>query len=170
MSPWRHLRAILLLPVVVTLVLPALVLWRTSSANVGWGLPGWLAALPIVAGVALIGTGVALVVWTVSLFVVHGDGTLAPWDPTSRLVVRGPYRHVRHPMIGGVACVLLGEAVVLGSVPLLVWFALAVGVNALYLPLVEERGLARRFGQDWAADRASVPRYVPRRTPWDPPV
>ena len=45
----------------------------------------------------------------------------------------------------------------------------AFGVNALYLPLVEERGLARRFGEEWAAYRASVPRYVPRRTPWDPP-
>jgi protein-S-isoprenylcysteine O-methyltransferase Ste14 len=170
MSAWRHVRAILLLPVVVTLVVPALVLWWTRSANVGWGLPGGLAALPVSAGVALIGAGVALVVWTVSLFIAHGEGTLAPWDPTSRLVLRGPYRHVRHPMIGGVACTLLGEAVLLGSVPLLVWFALAVGINALYLPLVEERGLARRFGDDWAAYRANVPRYFPRRTQWDPPA
>ncbi|MGH3078149.1 MAG: methyltransferase family protein [Gaiellaceae bacterium] len=103
-----------------------------------------------------------------TLFVKEGGGTLAPWDPTSRLVVRGPYRHVRHPMIGGVASILLGEAALLGSSPLLVWFAIAVGVNAVYLPLVEERSLERRFGEEWAIYRANVPRFVPRLTPWDP--
>jgi protein-S-isoprenylcysteine O-methyltransferase Ste14 len=167
-SPWRHVRAILLLPVVVTVVVPALVLWWTGSVSVGWGLPDGLAVLPVLLGLSLIGAGLALVAWTVTLFVKEGGGTLAPWDPTSRLVVRGPYRHVRHPMIGGVASILLGEAALLGSPPLLVWFAIAVGVNAVYLPLVEERSLERRFGEEWATYRANVPRFVPRLTPWDP--
>jgi protein-S-isoprenylcysteine O-methyltransferase Ste14 len=136
--------------------------------SVGWGLPDGLAVLPVLLGLSLIGAGLALVAWTVTLFVKEGGGTLAPWDPTSRLVVRGPYRHVRHPMIGGVASILLGEAALLGSPPLLVWFAIAVGVNAVYLPLVEERSLERRFGEEWATYRANVPRFVPRLTPWDP--
>jgi protein-S-isoprenylcysteine O-methyltransferase Ste14 len=167
MSLWRHVRAILLLPVVVTLVVPALVVWRTGDVNVGWGLPDGVVVLPLLLGTAWIGCGLALVVWTVSLFVTEGEGTLAPWDPTSRLVVRGPYRHVRHPMIGGVACILAGEAVLLGSVPLLLWFVSAVAVNAVYLPLVEERGLERRFGEDYAAYRANVPCFAPRLTPWE---
>ncbi|MGH3078150.1 MAG: hypothetical protein ACRDPZ_08195 [Gaiellaceae bacterium] len=57
MSPWRHVRAILLLPVVVTLVVPALVLRWTGSVSVGWGLPGGLAALAMLLGVSLIGAG-----------------------------------------------------------------------------------------------------------------
>ena len=168
MSPWRHVRAILLLPVVVTIVVPALLVWWTDDVDVGWGLPGRLAVLPVLLGAALIGVGLALGAWTVSLFVAEGEGTLAPWDPTSRLVVRGPYRHVRHPMIGGVACILAGEAALLGSVALLLWFFSAVAVNAVYLPLVEERGLERRFGEDYAAYRANVPRFLPRLTPWPP--
>lgn len=166
MPVWRHVRAILLLPVVVTLIVPALVVW--AAGGVGWGLPVGLAASTILLGLTLVGLGVALVVWTVGLFVAEGEGTLAPWDPTSKLVVRGPYRYVRHPMIGGVLAILLGEALLLGSTPLLGWFAAVLAVNAVYLPLVEEPGLVRRFGEDYEAYRADVPRFVPRLSAWDP--
>jgi protein-S-isoprenylcysteine O-methyltransferase Ste14 len=168
-SAWRHLRAILLLPVVAALVVPALIVWWTGDVSVGCGLPAGIAWLPVVAGLTLLGLGLALVFWTVKLFVVVGRGTLAPWDPTSRLVVLGPYRQVRNPMISGVACVLAGEAVLLGSVPLLIWLAMFVAVNAVYMPLVEEPGLRRRFGEDYEAYCASVPRWIPRSARTWPP-
>jgi protein-S-isoprenylcysteine O-methyltransferase Ste14 len=168
MSGWRHVRAVLLLPVVVTLVVPTLLVLWTGNVRVGWGSDGVLAGLPVVLGVGLIACGVGLVVWTVGLFVREGEGTLAPWDPTVKLVVRGPYRHVRHPMIGGVATILLGEAVLLGSTAVAGWLVAVVTVNAVYLPLVEERGLVRRFGSDYEVYRANVPRFVPRLSAWDP--
>jgi protein-S-isoprenylcysteine O-methyltransferase Ste14 len=154
--------------VVVTLVVPTLLVLWTGDVRVGWGLDGVLAGLPVVLGVGLIACGVGLVVWTVGLFVREGEGTLAPWDPTAKLVVRGPYRHVRHPMIGGVATILLGEAVLLGSTAVAGWLVAVVTVNAVYLPLVEERGLVRRFGSDYEVYRANVPRFVPRLSAWDP--
>ena len=43
-------------------------------------------------------------------------------------------------MICGVMSVLLGEAVVAASLPLLGWFAVFVIVNAAYIPLAESRG------------------------------
>ena len=160
MSVWRHLRAIGLLPVTVTIVVPGLILWRAGAELAPWPL----ATL----GVALIGIGLALVTWTVSLFVRIGKGTLAPWDPTSRLVVVGPYRHVRNPMISGVLTVLLGESALFGSLPLLVWFGVVFALNAVYFPLVEEPGLRERFGEDYDAYRANVPRWLPRLRPWEP--
>ena len=129
--------------------MPALIVWATGSVSIGWGLPGLLAALPVVVGVALLAVGGVLVVWTIALFVRVGRGTLAPWDPTSTLVVEGPYRHVRNPMISGVLFLLLGEAALLGSWPLLAWFAAVAAVNAVYLPLVEEPGLVRRYGAEY---------------------
>jgi protein-S-isoprenylcysteine O-methyltransferase Ste14 len=159
MSVWRHARAVGLLPVVVTFVVPGIILWAGDEIDVNLAL-----ALP---GAVLIALGLALVAWTVKLFVQVGRGTLAPWDPTSRLVVRGPYRHVRNPMISGVLAVLLGEAAVFGSVPLLLWFAAVFAVNAVYMPLVEEPGLRKRFGEDYEAYRANVPRWLPRLRPWD---
>ncbi len=168
MSVWRHVRAILLLPGLVAVVVPAFIVWWSDDVSVGWGLPDGLAVLPVLLGSTSIALGLTLVVWTIALFATEGEGTLAPWDPTSELVVRGPYRHVRHPMIAGVACVLAGEAALLGSLPLLLWCAAVVAVNAVYLPLVEERGLGRRFGAEYDAYRANVPRWVPRLRPWAP--
>jgi protein-S-isoprenylcysteine O-methyltransferase Ste14 len=159
-SVWRHLRAIGLLPVTVAVVVPGLILWRSEAELGAWPLA--------TAGIVLIAIGLVLVSWTVALFARIGKGTLAPWDPTSRLVVVGPYRHVRNPMISGVLAVVLGEAALFGSVPLLVWFGAVFAVNAVYFPLVEEPDLRRRFGEDYEAYRAAVPRWVPRLRPWEP--
>ena len=156
MSLWRHLAAVLLLPGVVTIGVPALIIWQTDVR---------LRPAAVV-GIPLIAAGVLLVISTVTLFAKVGRGTLAPWDPTSKLVVQGPYRYVRNPMISSVLFILLGEAACLGSLPLLIWFAAVFAVNAVYLPLVEERGLRRRFGADYEAYRANVPRWIPRLRPW----
>jgi protein-S-isoprenylcysteine O-methyltransferase Ste14 len=154
----RHALAIGLLPGVVAGVVPALIVWEE-------GIAAWPLAL---AGAVVIALGLALIVQTVALFATVGRGTLAPWDPTARLVVRGPYRRVRNPMISGVLCVLLGEALLFASPALLGWFGVVLAVNALYFPLVEEPGLRRRFGADYEAYRAAVPRWLPRLRPWEP--
>lgn len=168
MGAWRQLRAIALLPGLGTVAIPAMLVWR-SGADVGWARPAALAGVVLLLGVGLIALGLVLVVQTVALLGRVGHGTLAPWDPTARLVVRGPYRRVRNPMISGVLAILVGEAVVLGSPAVLAWAGAFLLANALWLPLVEERGLQRRFGDDYARYRAHVPRWVPRASAWEPP-
>ena len=167
MGTWKHLRAILLLPFVVTVVIPGVIVWLTGPDTLGlWeSAPATRVALPVV-GLLCIVLGLVLMVATIRLFVTVGEGTLAPWDPTQRLVVQGVYRHVRNPMISGVSLILLGEAVAAASLPLLAWFALFVAANAVYLPLAEEPGLARRFGDAYEEYRKNVPRWVPRWKPW----
>ena len=159
MSALRQAGAVVLLPFMVTIVVPALIVAWTGEARLWWGS---------VFGLALLAVGLVLVTWTIRLFATVGDGTIAPWDPTRKLVVLGPYRHVRNPMISGVAFVLAGEAVLLGSPPLALWFAVVVVTHAVYLPLVEEPGLRRRFGEDYALYAANVPRWLPRLRPWTP--
>jgi protein-S-isoprenylcysteine O-methyltransferase Ste14 len=165
---WRQLRAIGPLPGLGAVVVPAAILLVTGDLEVGWGLPAGVAWLPPLGGAVLIAAGLALMHRTITLFATEGRGTLAPWDPTERLVVLGPYRYVRNPMISGVLAILLGEAALLGSVPLLTWFALFFAVNAIWMPLVEEPGLERRFGADYVAYKRSVPRWLPRLSPWEP--
>jgi protein-S-isoprenylcysteine O-methyltransferase Ste14 len=168
MGFWRQARAIALLPGNAAIVAPALILALGSGPELAWGLGGALAALLIAPGLALIAAGFALWLWTVRLFHRVGRGTLAPWDPTSRLVVEGPYRHVRNPMISGVAAVLLGEALVLGSPGLALWAAIFPLVNHGFFLAVEEPGLERRFGDEYRAYRRAVPRWLPRPTPFRP--
>lgn len=165
MGIWRQLRAIGPLPFMGAVVVPAAIVLLSQDVDVGWGLPAAVGWLPVAAGCALIGLGLLLMHLTISLFARVGEGTLAPWDPTRRLVVLGPYRHVRNPMISSVLCILLGEAVLLGSIPLLAWFLVFFAVNALWMPLVEEPGLERRFGDDYVQYKRAVPRWIPTRRP-----
>lgn len=160
----RHLLAVLLLPFVMVVVVPA---WLLDPAGGGarWSaepLPEWAWHA---AGGALFVCGFALFAWCVLLFARVGRGTLAPWDPTRELVAAGPYRHVRNPMIGGVALMLAGEALVTRAWPLAGWAALFVAVNHAYFVGVEEPGLERRFGEPYRAYRAAVPRWLPRPIP-----
>ena len=83
--------------------------------------------------------------------------------------MRGIYRYVRNPIISGVFCLLLGEGLGVGSVPLLTWFVIFVIINLIYIPLVEEPALAQRFGQDYLRYKQYVPRWLPRLTPWEAP-
>ena len=113
------------------------------------------------------GTGIAILVHTIRLLALRGQGTLAPWDPTRKLVVHSVYRHVRNPMISGVLAILLGEALLLGSLAVLGWFTLFLVVNLVYMPLVEERALERRFGTEYTRYRENVPAWIPGLRPWD---
>jgi protein-S-isoprenylcysteine O-methyltransferase Ste14 len=119
METWKHLRAVLLLPFMVTVVIPSIFLWRTGLTTRGlWqAVPATCVGFSVLGG-ALICLGLLLMVATIRLFVTVGQGTLAPWNSTQRLVVRGVYRHVRNPMIAGVFFILLGEAVLAVSLPL----------------------------------------------------
>ena len=168
MSPWRHAAAIALLPGMVALVVPALILAGGDGPDPGFGHGGAILALTVAAGAILAAGGVALGAWTVSLFARIGRGTLAPWDPTSHLVVRGPYRHVRNPMISGVLAVLIGEGLLLGSAGILIWAATVFAINTIYFIASEEPGLEHRFGDEYREYKANVPRWLPRRTPWAP--
>jgi protein-S-isoprenylcysteine O-methyltransferase Ste14 len=165
-SRWRQARAIALLPGMVTIVVPALILMLGDGPRFGWELHAPLDALMIALGVVLVAAGFSLWFWTVQLFARIGNGTLAPWDPTQKLVAEGPYRHVRNPMIAAVTAVLLGEAAILGSPGILVEAAVFAGVNHLWFVIGEEPGLERRFGESYSEYRRSVPRWVPRRSPW----
>jgi protein-S-isoprenylcysteine O-methyltransferase Ste14 len=168
MGVWRQARAIALLPGTVTVVVPAAILIAGEAPDPGWGLDGVVAARGVLLGLALIVAGLALWIWTVWLLARIGKGTLAPWDPTRHLVVEGPYRQVRNPMITAVLSVLLGEATLFGSPALLIWFAAFFAINWAGFLVYEEPGLLRRFGDEYRDYRRNVPRWFPRRTPWTP--
>jgi protein-S-isoprenylcysteine O-methyltransferase Ste14 len=168
MTMWNHLRAIILLPGIVTLLIPGTILWRagTDSFGLRQSIPASRIVLPMIGGLCIC-LGLLLMVATIRLFVKVGRGTLAPWEPTQSLVVQGVYCHVRNPMISGVLFVLLGESVLTASVPLFWWFLVFAFINATYIPLLEEPGLVKRFGEDYLDYKRNVPRWVPRWTPWE---
>jgi protein-S-isoprenylcysteine O-methyltransferase Ste14 len=164
---WRHLLSILVAPVTMTLVIPALIVIPDGLRLPDLGSPASIAL--VTAGALLIAGGLALMAWTIVLFDRIGKGTLGVGPVLGEpvhLVVRGPYRHVRNPMITGVLCVLLGEAALAASGWLLAWFAIFFAVLATVIRFWEEPHLVQRYGAEYVEYRRNVPAWIPRMSPW----
>ena len=165
MTLLRHLLAIAVLPFTVTVLVP---IWIAQSYGIRWSGGGSAGVLAVQAlGFASAGLGLGLFIASLRRFAGEGEGTLAPWDPPRRLVVRGPYRFVRNPMISGVLFVLIGEALVLRSMPHALWAGVFLVLNLIFIVLLEEPQLRARFGGAYREYCRHVPRVVPRRRPWD---
>ena len=162
-----HLISILLLPFNATLTIPLILLLFGEEKWLKLSLVSSRDILIITAGVAVASTGIFLLAVTIRLFIVIGRGTLAPWKPAQKLVVKGPYRYARNPMISGVSLILAGEAILFRSYNLLAWLIVFLLINHIYFVLVEEPGLAKRFGEEYEIYKQNVPRWLPRLTPWE---
>ncbi|WKG02411.1 isoprenylcysteine carboxylmethyltransferase family protein [Mycolicibacterium sp. HK-90] len=162
---WRHTISVLIAPATMTVFIPAAIIALTGVEAPDLSTtPGLLLGI---AGAALIAFGLWFLVWTVILFDRIGKGALAIGSPVN-LVVEGPYRHVRNPMMTAVFAIQLGTAVATGSPWLYGWFALFCTLVAIAIPVFEEPHLRRRFGAQYDEFRRNVPRWIPRVTPWNP--
>jgi protein-S-isoprenylcysteine O-methyltransferase Ste14 len=118
------------------------------------------------AGGVLLVLGAAVILDSFARFATRGLGTPAPIAPPRHLVVTGLYRHVRNPMYTGLVAAILGQALLFGNAPLLA-YALVVWLTVhLFVVLYEEPTLSRNFGEEYAAFRANVPRWLPRLRGW----
>jgi protein-S-isoprenylcysteine O-methyltransferase Ste14 len=149
-------------PAVVAGVVP----WSLTHWRAGDPFPGTIAIQCL--GALIIATGTIVLINAFVRFVTEGLGTPAPVAPTEQLVVGGLYRHVRNPMYLAVIGIVLGQALVLGQ-PILLGYAAMIGfAMAAFVRGYEEPTLARRFGDRYEHYRREVPRWWPRRHPWDP--
>ena len=147
--------------VVFTIVVPGLgaVLapwWILTSHGGSATVAAW-AAVPVIAA------GAALYAWCVWNFAAVGDGTPGLWDAPRRVVATGPYRWVRNPIYLAALLVVLGEAWLFMSPPLLVYAAAMAVFCHLFVTGYEERKLSRQFGDSYLEYRRTVPRWIPRR-------
>src|SRR5438309_11513161 len=117
--------------------------------------------LPQGVGLAVVVLGAALALWCIVTFAFVGRGTPAPFDPPRRLVVRGPYKFVRNPMYLGAFAALSGAALYYQSISLLAYLAIFALAMHLLVVWYEEPTLTRAFGDDYAAYRARVRRWLP---------
>jgi protein-S-isoprenylcysteine O-methyltransferase Ste14 len=110
-------------------------------------------------GLVLIGLAVALIVWAALLFRRAGTD-VRPFKPSTALVVDGPYTFTRNPMYLGMAGVLLGTAVFLGSLSPFVIIPAFMAVITDRFILGEEQKMERAFGSHYVAYKARVRRWL----------
>ncbi|MGH2350926.1 MAG: methyltransferase family protein [Chloroflexota bacterium] len=119
-------------------------------------------------GVLLLVGGLGVLIQAFARFVAEGRGTPVPAAAPERLVVGGPYRHVRNPMYVAMLAAIIGQALLLGQLRLLLFPAAFWSVVAAYVRWREEPALVRRFGADYRVYRRAVPAWWPRLRPWSP--
>ena len=154
MKDW--VKAIIILPFNVTVVIPCLILYLSKykfSIPCPWQL---------ISGLTLLFIGLYLAVWAMSLFHKIGKGTLAPWAATKHLVVEGPYKIVRNPMILGVLAILIAESLILNAINIFYWAILFFLINCIYFKAFEEKQLERKFGKDYLEYKNNVPMWFPK--------
>jgi protein-S-isoprenylcysteine O-methyltransferase len=83
-------------------------------------------------------------------------------DPrfSDQMVMKGPYRLVRHPMYSAALGISLGLAFLIQSLALFSVFCIYL-VLIIFLIPAEEEGLRRAYGEQYIAYQQSVKRLVP---------
>lgn len=139
--------------------------WQPIGGEAFWRLSEVLIVVPLMAAAALV---------AVSLRFDHAEffGLRQGWaaDAAPRpdqLLVLGPYRYVRHPLMAYLLIFLWAQPVMTPTLALLSGgLSLYIGVGIV----LEERDLLRRFGPAYAEYRRRVPALVPWRRPAAPAV
>jgi len=117
-------------------------------------------------GILILILGIILFTKTVFLFFKFGNGTIAPWDPPKKFIIRGPYRYVRNPMLIGVNFILISEYLILNSLIIFVWSSIFIVINLLYHKFNEEKKLELKFGNSYIEYKKNVSAWVPRIKPY----
>jgi protein-S-isoprenylcysteine O-methyltransferase Ste14 len=136
-----------------------LLAYMINPAWMAWSsmrLPEWLRWI----GVALGVLGGLLLMWAVGNLGKNLTDTVVTRREHT-LVMRGPYRWVRHPFYDAVALVVVANALVAAN-----WFLLVGGILAVTLLVIrtrrEEDRLLARFGDRYRAYIARTGRFLPK--------
>ena len=131
---------------------------RRYDAGFAVAWPEWIGPLVLV----VMALGAALAFTCLGFFVARGLGTPALFDPPREFVAVGPYRTMRNPMYIGALILLVGYGLRYRSVSILLLAASMLLVIHLFVVLIEEPGLERRFGDSYREYKRTVNRWLPR--------
>lgn len=129
------------------------------------GLHKWLPIATIIpspwiwAGAGLIVLGVLIVIGPATSFSRAGT-TIKPFEDSSALVRSGMYRITRNPMYLGMLVVLIGVAVLTGSLSPFVGPVLFVPVLNARVIRHEEEMLEQAFGDEYVEFKQNVRRWI----------
>lgn len=115
--------------------------------------------IQIILVLILIAGGLAVVLAAMKKFAQAGT-RVEPWAPSSAIVCDGIYRHTRNPMYVGMALVMLGLALIIGSPMSLAMVGVALLVVDRFVIRREEAYLEAKFGAEYRNYRDRVRRWL----------
>jgi protein-S-isoprenylcysteine O-methyltransferase Ste14 len=136
----------------------SLIVYLVDPARMAWSamaLPAWARW----SGLGMLAVAGGLLLWTLHSLGANLTDTVVT-RKAATLVVKGPYRWVRHPFYDSVGLLLLAISLVAAN-----WFLLLSGIIVLTLLVLrtprEEDRLVARFGDQYRSYMAKTNRFVP---------
>jgi protein-S-isoprenylcysteine O-methyltransferase Ste14 len=123
--------------------------------------------LQIIISIPFFLIGLILAIWSnIVLFIIGkggpADGFGVVVSPrTRKLVIKGPYRYSRNPMVFGMFLVYLGLSIYLDSLVCIVLLIFLFFWGIIYLRSSEEKRLLKDFGNEFIEYKNKVPMMVP---------
>ena len=133
----------------------------------GWVVDRWGRALPLSSGgvglerigLGFLIAGIVLSVWGFVTFR-RARTAVIPHHAASQLVTNGPYRFTRNPMYVGLTIAYIGGAAVMNSAWPLILLPIVLVVLVRTVVSREEQYLSDAFGDQFAAYRSRVRRWL----------
>lgn len=116
----------------------------------------------IIISIPVILIGIFLVLWSIFNFL-RVRGTPVPFNPPPKLVMTGPYKYVRNPMLSGAFFQFFGLGILLNSISLFfIITPVFILFSILELKYVEEPELEKRLSKDYIEYKKKTPMFFPR--------
>ena len=110
-------------------------------------------------GMLLVLLGLVANIWS-GIYFIKRKTTFMPFERSVQLVTDGPFRLSRNPMYVGMVVMLIGVAVLLGSVtPWVMLPAFAVLIDRWFI-VFEEKAMAETLGQEYLDYKQRVRRWI----------
>jgi protein-S-isoprenylcysteine O-methyltransferase Ste14 len=110
-------------------------------------------------GIVPVVLGIGINLWTDSIFK-KSNTTVKPYEKPTSLEVSGPFRISRHPMYLGMEAILLGDAIILGSIVAFIFpIIFVILIESMFIPL-EEKNLESVFGEKYLEYKRRVRRWL----------
>ena len=138
--------------------LVSLIIYLVNPARMAWSaiaLPAWVRW----SGLGMIAMAGALLFWTLHSLGANLTDTVVT-RKAHTVVVKGPYRWVRHPFYDTVGLLLLAVSLAAANWFLLLTGAIVLALLVLRTPREEDR-LVARFGDQYRSYMAKTNRFVP---------
>jgi protein-S-isoprenylcysteine O-methyltransferase Ste14 len=110
-------------------------------------------------GVVVAALGAGLTVWADALFKRVGT-EVKPFKESQLIVTEGPFRFTRHPMYVGFMGMLLGAAVLAGTLLPLLFVGVMFYLFSVRFVIPEERHMEEQFGEEYRQYKSRVRRWL----------
>lgn len=134
-------------------IILALVVYFIIPVGKMWGAPvSYLGILFILFGLGING-------WTAWLYKKYQTNIKTDARP-SKFIKAGPFRYSRNPIYSGMTAILLGVAILLGTVLSFIFpLAFILVMRSVFIP-TEEKNMEKSFGADYLNYKQQVRRWV----------